>query len=170
MVQLDFLVPGYNKGGTTTLCALLAQHPQLFLHPDKETWYFSSEDFGRWDDVYDANFETVEAGQLLGEGSVSYSGDDHEAVTVPRLHRNNPNMRILFIARHPLRRIEPSYREMHHSGPRFGFNAPYDLREALAFFPQFIAASRLANRMMIDLEENHSPSMTSVLSPVTANT
>lgn len=34
--HLDFLVPGISKCGTTSLCALLNQHPHLFIPEEKE--------------------------------------------------------------------------------------------------------------------------------------
>jgi len=47
MIRIDFLIPGFSKCGTTTLCALLAQHPSIYMPELKEPWYFSSTDFPR---------------------------------------------------------------------------------------------------------------------------
>jgi len=141
MIKIDFLVPGFSKCGTTTLCALLAQHPDLYIPELKEPWYFSARDFPRQQAEYIQHFSPALPGQLLGEGSVSYSGSAMGDVSAVRIKENNPDCRFIFIARNPLHRIESSYREMHHSGVKFGLNAPYDLAECLSVFPQMIEDS-----------------------------
>ena len=147
MIKIDFLVPGFSKCGTTTLCALLAQHPKIFIPELKEPWYFSSTDFPAREADYIQHFAPALPGQLLGEGSVNYSGFEREEISITRIRDNNPDCRFIFIARNPLRRIESSYREMHHSGVRFGLNAPYDLAENLERFPQMIQDSKYFERI-----------------------
>ena len=136
--RIDFLVPGFSKCGTTTLCALLDAHPDIFIPQIKEPWYFSSEDFENQHQHYDLHFAQAKDNQLKGEGSVSYSGAGHEDISVERIHANNPYCRFVFIARNPRHRIESSYREMHNSGVQYGLNAPYRLSECLEVFPQMI--------------------------------
>lgn len=147
MTKIDFLVPGFSKCGTTTLCALLAQHPGIYIPELKEPWHFSAEDFPRRRDGYDKHFVPALPGQLLGEGSVSYSGYERGEISAARIHDNNPDCRFIFIARHPLRRIESSFREMHHSGVKFGLNAPYSLADNLKMFPQMINDSMFFDRI-----------------------
>ncbi len=141
MIKIDFLVPGFSKCGTTTLCVLLAQHPEIYIPELKELWYFSSENFPAQQADYIQHFSPALPGQLLGEGSVSYSDHRTEDISIARIRENNPDCRFIFIARHPLRRIESSYREMHHSGVKFGLNAPYGLAQNLERFPQMIEDS-----------------------------
>jgi hypothetical protein len=147
MVKIDFLVPGFSKCGTTTLCALLAQHPGIYIPELKEPWYFSSDDFPKRQRDYIQHFSPALEGQLLGEGSVSYSGHAKEDISISRIRDNNADCRFIFIARNPLRRIESSYREMHHSGVKFGLNAPYGLAESLKVFPQMIKDSCFFERI-----------------------
>jgi hypothetical protein len=137
-VKIDFLVAGFSKCGTTTLCAALARHPDIFIPEVKEPRYFSSTDFESGHERYDKLFESAQSNQKKGEGSPSYSSAQREDDSIRRIHENNPDCKFVFIARHPRRRIESSYREMHHSGVRFGFNAPYGLAECLDTFPQMI--------------------------------
>jgi hypothetical protein len=137
-VKIDFLVPGFSKCGTTTLCALLDSHPGLYIPAIKEPWYFSSPRFEQQHVDYDNHFACAETGQLKGEGSVSYSGAEYEDVAVERIHANNADCRFIFIARNPRQRIESSYREMHHSGVQYGFNAPFSLGECMREFPQMV--------------------------------
>ena len=147
MIRIDFLVPGFSKCGTTTLCALLAQHPKLYIPDFKEPWYFSAADFPAREADYVQHFSPALPGQLLGEGSVNYSGFEEEDISIERIHDNNPNCRFIFIARNPLRRIESSYREMHQSGVKFGLNAPYSMAENLEMFPQMIKDSLFFERI-----------------------
>ncbi len=147
MIKIDFLVPGFSKCGTTTLCAMLAQHPGIYIPELKEPWYFSSKDFPRKQADYIQHFSPALPGQLLGEGSVSYSDSTMEDVSIARIRDNNPGCRFIFIARNPLHRIESSYREMHHSGVKFGLNAPYGMAECLDVFPQMIVDSLYFERI-----------------------
>jgi hypothetical protein len=137
-VKIDFLVPGFSKCGTTTLCALLGMHPGIFIPKIKEPWYFSADDFERQHRHYEEHFAPSTKDQLKGEGSISYSGAEYEDTAVERIYTNNPDCKFIFIARNPRQRIESSYREMHHSGVQYGVNAPYALNECLTAFPQII--------------------------------
>jgi len=141
MIKIDFLVPGFSKCGTTTLCALLAQHPEIYIPELKELWYFSGDDYPGEEDDYSQHFTPALPGQILGEGSVSYSDSTMEDISVARIREHNPDCRFIFIARNPLRRIESSYREMHHSGVKFGLNAPFKMADNLEMFPQLIEDS-----------------------------
>ncbi len=48
-MQIDFIVPGFSKCGTTTLCDMLNSHEDVFIPPAKEPGYFA-ENFDRgWD-------------------------------------------------------------------------------------------------------------------------
>ena len=152
MITVDFLVPGFSKCGTTSLCALLAQHPQLYLPELKEPWYFSSKHYVPRAPGYARHFAAARPGQLLGEGSQSYSTYEDEAVSIARIREHNPRCRFIFLARNPLRRIESSYREMHHSGVMFGVNAPFDLAGCLERFPQMIRDSMFYQRICGYLE------------------
>jgi hypothetical protein len=147
VVRIDFLVPGFSKCGTTTLCALLAQHPGIFMPELKEPWYFSSKRYSRDAPGYARLFAAAQPGQLLGEGSQSYSSFEHERVSIARIYEHNPDCRFIFMARNPLRRIESSYREMHHSGVMFGLNAPFGLADSLQAFPQMIRDSMFFERI-----------------------
>lgn len=147
MIKVDFLVPGFSKCGTTTLCALLSQHPDIFMPELKEPWYFSSKRFRRDAPGYARHFSSASPGQLLGEGSQSYSTYEDEDISIERILDHNRDCRFIFLARNPLRRIESSYREMHHSGPMFGLDAPYSLLESLQLFPQMIKDSLFCERI-----------------------
>jgi hypothetical protein len=138
MVDLKFIVPGFSKCGTTTLCSLLNQHPDIFIPEEKEPWYFSSPRYNEKHQQYIDYFKDSKLGQTLGEGSTSYSGHKTERPSIERIYKNYPDCKFIFIARDPIKRIESSYREIHHSGILFGVDAAYKLSDTMKQFPQLI--------------------------------
>jgi hypothetical protein len=138
MHKIDFLVPGFSKCGTTTLCALLSRHQDIFISKRKEPNFFSSEDYGNSWLAYQALFSDSSGGQLLGEGSTSYTTHEFEKIARERILTHYPDIKLIFIARDPLKRIESSYREYHHSGPRYGLDAPYGLEAAFRQNPSIL--------------------------------
>lgn len=139
--RLDFVVPGFGKCGTTSLCAMLAVHPRVFMPPDKELWFFSRPDYRASWARFAESFAAAGADVLCGEGSTAYLGSQAGDVAAHAIARHFPACRILILARDPLERVFSGVREMHHSGHLFGIECPFDLREALAALPQFIADS-----------------------------
>ena len=140
MFALDFVIPGFSKCGTTTLCDLLQQHPQIAI-PQKEPGYFAQHhDKGAsW---YSDLFRTVAPGVLRGDASTTYSSEEFAEVASIRLGTRFPRLRCIFIARHPLTRLESSFRQMHHSGHLYGVAADRDIGMTLATLPNMIADTR----------------------------
>ena len=147
-VRIDFIVPGFSKCGTTTLCALLDLHPDIFIPVEKEPWYFSRENIEAYHVYYDWLYEAASNCQLKGDGSTDYTGYLKEDIAIQRIYENNPECRFIFIARNPKARIESSYREMHHSGVTFGLDAPYELSQCLQVFPQMIQDTLFWKRIL----------------------
>jgi hypothetical protein len=125
------MVPGFSKCGTTTLCSLLSQHPEIFIPEIKEPNFFMREDYSaRWQS-YSSLFSDVGGATVLGEGSTFYTGIDNEVRSREAILKHYPDIRLIFIARDPIERLESSFREHHHSGSKFGLAPPYDIEEAL---------------------------------------
>lgn len=140
MVTLDFVIPGFSKCGTTTLCELLCQHPQVAI-PRKEPGYFA-QNFGDGPDSYVELFRGVRKGVLRGDASTTYSTEQFGDVASIRLASRFPGLRCIFIARHPMKRLESSFRQMHHIGHLFGVSAERDLAATLSKLPNMIADTR----------------------------
>ncbi|MEN6405246.1 MAG: sulfotransferase [Thermoguttaceae bacterium] len=136
-MKIDFVVPGYSKCGTTTLCALLAEHPGVFISKVKEPGFFAHEYDRGWD-WYKAFFEDARDDQLHGEGSTFYSSDEYAELSCTRILERFPATRFIFMVRNPIKRIESSYRELHHIGQLFGVSAPFSLPETLKAFPNML--------------------------------
>lgn len=147
--KVDFMVPGFSKCGTTTLCELLGQHPQIFMPEgaNKEPMYFMREDYQVQYDLYRKIFADAQPQQLIGEGTTFYSAYQYDSTVCARILEHNPDIKFIFIARDPIKRIESSYREFHNSGYKFGVNTPYTLKEAMQQLPAFIEDTRYWTRL-----------------------
>ncbi len=132
---VNFIIPGFSKCGTTTLCSLLSQHPEIFIPEIKEPNFFIWKDYNsRWQG-YASLFSEVGGATVLGEGSTFYTGINSEVRSREAILEHYPDIRLIFIARDPIHRLESSFREYHHSGARFGLAPPYELEEALKAYP-----------------------------------
>ncbi len=140
-MQVDFIVPGYSKCGSTTLCALLDRHPQIHMGRTKECNYFSYNfEYGaNW---YEDVFAERAPGQIVGDGSVGYATGEFAAVAAERILAHSPDVRLIFIARDPIRRLVSSYKEMHDSGWKFGVAADMDIAKTLQSLPNMIEDTR----------------------------
>lgn len=136
MLALDFVIPGFSKCGTTTLCDLLVQHPQIAI-PQKEPGYFAQH-HGKGPAWYGDLFRTVGPGVLRGDASTTYSSEQFADVASIRLGTRFPRLKCIFIARHPLGRLESSFRQMHHSGHLYGVAATRDIGTTLKTLPNMI--------------------------------
>lgn len=142
----DFMVIGFGKCGSTSLCAMLAAHPAICMSSPKETNFFVWEHARGWD-WYRDRFRGLRPGQLRGDGSVFCSATGWEAAAAPRIVAANPGVKLVWIARHPVDRLESSYREAHHGGHRFGYHAPYSIGDYLRRAPVAIEDTRYWRRL-----------------------
>jgi hypothetical protein len=124
--DLDFIVIGAMKSGTTSLFEHLRQHPGIALPPDKEAPFFSHDEaFARgWQAYVERSFFRVDPalkwGTITGQYMVGglweqmHSGaDGHEygERAVPaRIREQLPDVRLVAILRDPLERAQSYHR------------------------------------------------------------
>jgi len=143
-----FLIVGCGKCGTTALCDLLAQHPGISLSNPKEPDFLSDDNiYARGWDWYDSLWPRTPDSVLRGEGSVSYAVAEFEEKVIERIIEHLPNVRIIYIARHPVARIESVFREHHDSGAQSGWFLPWDLGEAMRYRPAMMENTRYWRRV-----------------------
>lgn len=130
----DFIVIGFSKCGSTSLCAMLGEHPEICMSTPKETNYFLWQ-HSRGEAWYENCFAGMQPGQLRGEGSVFYSNTACEKQAAPRILSANPRVKLIWIARHPIKRLESNYRELHHSGHLYCRDAPFSIGEYVVNTP-----------------------------------
>jgi hypothetical protein len=105
----DFFVIGAQKAGTTRLCGLLDSNPGISV-PTKEPMFFqSADDMASKEHWYRALFLDSPKGTIKGDGSTYYSMCSIYPGTAQRIHAFNPEAKIIYVVRHPLRRIESAW-------------------------------------------------------------
>ena len=136
-MKLHFIVPGFSKCGTTTVCSLLSKHPDLFIPQSKEPNYFAHNYKNGWP-YYRGLFAEAGETQLLGEGSTTYSTGEFAQLASGRILEQFPEVRFIFLVRNPVKRLESSYRELHHNGHRYLAYADWTIGKTLREFPNMI--------------------------------
>lgn len=109
------LIIGSMKSGTTSLYADLARHPSIASSRTKETKFFSSDErFGRGEDWYHSLYDIAPEHEWIIDGTTDctkfpYCGD------VPgRLRAYGAKVKLIYIMRHPVRRMESHARHVAH--------------------------------------------------------
>lgn len=107
--NLTYVVIGAPKCGTTTLCNLLGEHPEIFMTDPKEPKFFSQDFFLKKRDWqwYSDLFKDVTSEKAIGEGSVQYTTSYPGRLFDPGLiYRLYPGLKIIYMVRNPIERIE----------------------------------------------------------------
>jgi hypothetical protein len=95
------------KSGTTTLCHLLGQHPEVFMSEPKEVEFFCKDEiYAKGWDWYMSLFAGAKNKSAIGEGSTSYTKAPLFPNVPERIARHIPEARLIYIVRHPLERME----------------------------------------------------------------
>ena len=147
-MRIDFLILGAQKSGTTSLAHQLGQHPEVSFCRVKEPHYFSLEaDRGKsiswYHDLFPSQSET-----RLGEGSTSYTFFPEYPDTVDRIFRYNPSMRLIYLVRNPISRIES---QLTHDTLR-GHLSSTDPEQAVFEDPRYLDRSRYLTQISRYLE------------------
>lgn len=135
----NFLVIGAAKSGTTSLCAKLAEHPEVFVSDPKEPNFFShDENYVRrgwpW---YERLFANANGAKAVGEGTPLYTYFAVHPMAAERIARDLPNARLIYMVRHPLARIESHWRQIVHNG-----QTTLNFEEAVRSNPEYVDASK----------------------------
>jgi len=83
-----FFVIGAPKCGTTSLCSILAEHPEVGFSIPKEPRFFSHDEiYARGFDWYHGLFPERDGKKSVGEGSTSYATDSRDTLKVLSIAR-----------------------------------------------------------------------------------
>ncbi|MFW6046856.1 MAG: sulfotransferase family protein [Candidatus Woesearchaeota archaeon] len=155
MNKPNFLIIGASKAATTSLWYILKQHPEIYMPEKKELNFFvkqniTDEEIQEYNEYFHAANKSHKA---FGEASPVYS-ETHIAPWVPKnIHDYNPDMKLVYVVRHPYTRIESAFKQTLHTGhwkrnvykERFGLDVskmPVELDKAIKTYPPLIGASR----------------------------
>jgi hypothetical protein len=107
LLEINFMIIGFAKCGTTSLYEYLIQHPHILPSAKKEPMFFS-ENFHYGFDWYLAHFPSIPKGQkyITGEASAHYI--DHP-IAYKRIYENFPNTKLIILLRNPIERTYSDY-------------------------------------------------------------
>jgi Sulfotransferase family len=107
----NLFVVGAGRAGTSSLWHYLGQHPDIFMSPVKEPYFFTTyqptfQPLITTEAEYLRLFEQAGDSRWAGEATPSYLRDPE---TPQRIHDVSPDARILAVLRHPVDRTWSSY-------------------------------------------------------------
>ena len=106
----DFFIIGAAKAGTTSIYAMLDQHPDIFLPARKEPEFFARDDlYGAGLESYAALFADARPGQVTGEASTLYSLSPFFPEAPARIKAHVPDAKLIYILREPVSRAYSFY-------------------------------------------------------------
>jgi hypothetical protein len=123
MIKLpDFIIIGAGKCGTTSLQSYLNQHPQIYICPKKETYFFINDlvrsKLKTWGAITDIKdylklFEQAPESSIVGEISTNYYAYTESAKLI---HKTIPKVKIIAILRDPSERAFSEYQMFVRNG------------------------------------------------------
>jgi hypothetical protein len=131
----NFIVPGAQKAGTTTLHQLLSQHPEIYLPRCKEVQYFSlhAHESPSW---YAEYFKQAGPEQQCGDITPYYLFHPEAPARIAQLL---PDIKLIILLRDPVERCLSQY----FHACRLGFES-LGLQEALAAESQRLKGAEIA--------------------------
>lgn len=124
----NYLVIGAQNCGTTSLCANLGKHPDVYMTNPKELHFFSDpQAFAKGWGWYESHFDGVTTETAIGEGSTTYTRNIHQPDAPGLISKHLPDARLIYMVRHPLRRMETHWlhRRRLKRNPLWGFERTY---------------------------------------------
>jgi hypothetical protein len=110
----DFLIIGAAKSGTSTLYRHLRRHPRIYMSPVKEPCFFDPDaTWRRGVDWYRSLFAGATADQLCGEASTNYTRYPQVRGVPERIARLIPDVKLVYIMRHPVERAYSHFVHRH---------------------------------------------------------
>ena len=104
--KMNVVVIGAMKAATSSVCAYLEDCPEVYMVPGSDPNYFSDEDqFARGVGWYESLLAERTTERLCAEGSNDYAARRLFPDAAERMYAYNPDMKIIYMARHPIARI-----------------------------------------------------------------
>lgn len=128
-MKCNYMIIGAAKCATSTICTLLGQHPDVFMVECKEPHFFSYDEvYARGLTWYESLYDKASNKMMRGEGSNTYTMKEIFPETVSRIFSYAPDLKLIYIVRNPIRRIESFWLEMRSHGGEF---VHYDFNTAV---------------------------------------
>jgi hypothetical protein len=104
-VEVDFIVIGAMKCATSTICAYLEDHPDVFMVKGEPNFFSHDGNYSKGEKWYMTHFKGRNGEIIAGEGSNFYSASEMYPHTVARMIAFNPQLKLVYMVRHPIDRI-----------------------------------------------------------------
>ncbi len=138
----NFILIGAMKSGTTTFYEYLCRHPKVFMCTPKEPQYFSKESkFLVKEDWYRSLFAEAQDDQICGEASACYSRWPHFGDVAGRIAQHVPEVKLIYLMRHPVDRAYSHYRHMMEERTIHGEGPIIPVEQALEEIGEIVDAS-----------------------------
>lgn len=103
----DWLIIGAMKAATSSLHRYLAEHPQIATSTPKELDFFCEPKYSSSGiDWYRRQFDRPPGALVAGESSVNYTKCHEFPGVAERIHRHMPDVKLIYVLRDPIKRIE----------------------------------------------------------------
>jgi hypothetical protein len=108
--RATFMIVGAQKSGTTALVSFLSQHPDIFMVPEKETHFFSTDRYFENEQTdyaeYHRFYRHYTGQRAVGEATPKYMFHPRVA---ERLKEYNSALKLIVMLRHPVDRAYSHY-------------------------------------------------------------
>ncbi|MDB2681718.1 sulfotransferase domain-containing protein [Opitutales bacterium] len=110
-MELDFIIAGAQKSGTTTLHNLLRTHPDIYIpKTPQELHFFDHEsNYVKGMPWFESHFKESKEEHCCGQTSPLYI---YHPEAAQRIHQSFPKVKLIFILRNP---VERAYSHYYHS-------------------------------------------------------
>lgn len=113
----NYMVIGASKCATTTICTLLKQHPDCFMTECREPNFFSNNKvYALGFDWYESLYRQGSDKKMRGESSNHYTMKEIYPKTVSRIVSYTTELKLIYIVRNPISRIESYWMEKRSQG------------------------------------------------------
>ncbi|MEM8676183.1 MAG: sulfotransferase [Cyanobacteria bacterium P01_G01_bin.67] len=141
--QPDFLIIGAMKCATSTLHDQLAMQPGIFMTELKEPNYFSNDEhYSLGLEWYLSQFQEANKKDICGESSTHYTKLPTYPHTIERIHQQYPNIKLIYIMRHPIDRLVSQY--IHEWSQNI---ISVDINQAIFQYPELIEYSKYSMQL-----------------------
>jgi len=150
--ELDFFIIGAPNSGTTSLWYILRQHPEIYMPEVKEPRFFNRENYNNDWSWYNSLFKNIKQEKVVGEASINYC-ETHIWPDIPkRIYEHYSKAKIIFMVRHPIRRLESCWRQALNSGHWYKQyyskdKMPLDFNKAVMEYPHFLETTKYWTRL-----------------------
>lgn len=119
----NFLIIGAAKCGTSSLAAILGDHPDCCMSRPKEVCFFQDQmdfapnpNFEQGWDWYRQAFLHYDGESMVGEATPSYTDRTRSPSTSERIYEFDPAMKLIYLVRDPLSRQYSAWQMQNHEG------------------------------------------------------